>query len=649
MSTTGPKSVKRPKTEGDKAADAVNAAMSKEPIRHPRRTETPPPQHWRRWGGDAPVFEASVVEEEAIAPPLDAATQQRKAQPAYPAGVTIIPQDPAGPFRVLIAEDDPSQAKFAEGVLAGTGMQTMIVDKPTDVVAAMETFRPDLVLMDLHMPGLDGLAITNRIRAHERLMHTPVVFLTGDPDPERQYEVLAAGADDFLSKPIRPRHLVAAVLSRVQRARRSAQGRIQAQAPSINLLTGLLERSDLIVLLGNALSADVRRGSLMFAEVAGAERLRERMGYAAYEGLMMDAGRHVQSLAQGCSVARLNDHAFVVLAPALQGTDVAVFARALRDGLAQPTFGEGAEAVRLRANIGVVVLDSGFTDAGAALDAAERALRAARVAPTGIADYVAPQAEAPAKAQSAADQVREALAENRFELAYQPIVAVAGGDEPQYQTLLRLRDNEGHLHAAAQFLPALENNSLLSEIDHWVLERVLDTLQSRYHDQRPLRLFVPQSPRSLSRDDYADWLLGALEVHGLPGNALVIDLRLADALIHTVTLQQFCQRMMRAGVQFCLSQYEQGRDAEALLTQLPLGYLRLSPRYANAQASSSLRDEMRGVIDRAHRQGLLVIGHQIEDPQAAANLWMSGIDFIQGNLVQRASGDLEFDFHSAVL
>ena len=271
------------------------------------------------------------------------------------------------------------------------------------------------------------------------------------------------------------------------------------------------------------------------------------------------------------------------------------------------------------------------------------------MAPTGIADYGAPNPEAPLEGPSPTDQVRDALAENRFELAYQPIVAVAGGDEPQYQTLLRMRDHDGHLRPAAQFLPALENSALLAEIDHWVLERVLDTLQSRYQDNRPLRLFVPQSPRSLSRDDYADWLLGAMDVHGLPGNSLVIDLRLADALIHTVALQPFCQRMMRAGVQFCLSQYEQGVEAEALLSQLPLGYLRLSPRYANAQASPTLRDEMRGVIDRAHRLGLLVVGHQIEDPQAAANLWMSGIDFIQGNLVQRASGDLEFDFHSAVL
>lgn len=644
MSSIGPKTRKRPKTGADEGADVSGVAVGVlEPIRHPRRTETPPPQHWRRWGGDAPAVIEAIFEEPEAATP---APQRRPTVPAFPA-MPVIPTDPAGPFRVLIVEDDPSQAKFAEGVLAGTGMKTVIVDQPTAVIATMENFRPDLVLMDLHMPGLDGLAITDRIRAHPRLMHTPVVFLTGDPDPERQYEVLAAGADDFLSKPIRPRHLVAAVLSRVQRARRQAQA--QPQAPSVNLLTGLLERADLIALLGNALSADARQGALLFVEVAGAERLRERLGYAAYEGLMIEAGRHIQGLTEGCSVARLNDHAFVILAPALSGTDVGAFARDLRDGLAQPSFGEGVDAMRLRASIGLVLLNNSFADAGAALDAAERALRAARVAPTGIADYVVPKQDEPQQAQSAADQVHDALAENRFELAYQPIVAVAGGDEPQYQTLLRMRAADGHVRTAAQFLPALENNSLLSEIDHWVLERVLDTLQGRYHDQRPLRLFVPQSPRSLSRDDYADWLLGALEVHGLPGNSLVIDVRLADALIHTVTLQQFCQRMMRAGVQFCLSQYEQGDEAEALLAQLPLGYLRLSARYANAQASPMLRDEMRGVIDRAHRLGLLVIGHQIEDPQAAANLWMSGIDFIQGNLVQRAGGDLEFDFHSAVL
>ena len=62
-----------------------------------------------------------------------------------------------------------------------------------------------------------------------------------------------------------------------------------------------------------------------------------------------------------------------------------------------------------------------------------------------------------------------------------------------------------------------------------------------------------------------------------------------------------------------------------------------------------MRDAMRTSIDRAHRQGLQVIGHSVEDPQAAATLWMSGIDFIQGNLVQQADEDMNFDFNQAVL
>ena len=163
-----------------------------------------------------------------------------------------------------------------------------------------------------------------------------------------------------------------------------------------------------------------------------------------------------------------------------------------------------------------------------------------------------------------------------------------------------------------------------------------------------MRLFVPQSPRTLARDAYAEWLASAIAVRGLEGPSLVIDVRLSDALIHSVTLRQFCEQLVPVGVQFCLSQYEHSPDADSLLSQLPLGYLRLSARYAGTEAGA-LRDAMRTSIDRAHRQGLQVIGHSVEDPQAAATLWMSGIDFIQGNLVQQAASELDFDFKNAVL
>ncbi|MCY7355247.1 MAG: EAL domain-containing protein [Lysobacter sp.] len=631
MSVTGSKKHSTTAPLEDDHGTAADDPAAPEVIRYARRAEAPPAQYWRRWSGDAPVVESTDESELQSDGDVHPSTS-----------------DPAGPYRILIAEDDPSQAQFAEGVLQGTGMQTLIVSESSTVIDALEQFRPDLVLMDLHMPGLDGMAITKIIRSHDDFLHTPIVFLTGDPDPDRQFEVLAGGADDFLNKPIRPRHLIAAVQSRVQRARKLGQTRSKRPEPAAD--TGLLPRSYLIERLGEELrQSTTGDGALLFIEIAGAARLRERYGYAAYEGFMDSAGRTFVELADAASVARLNDTAFLVLAPTLANTQVETFARTLRDGLADRTFGTDEQAVRLRVAVGAADFSHAFSDVGAALDAAEQALRAARTSSTGFSTYAPMPGVTPARNHAIGDVVREAFAEHRLELAYQPIVAVSGGDDAQYQTLLRLRNHDGVLQAAGQFLPALEDTELLHDIDRWVLQEAVATLHRRGDEHRPIRLFVSQSPRSLSRPASADGLLDAIATHGIEGTSLVIDLRLSDALIHTVTLLQFCQRLMASGVQFCLSQYEHSDEAQSMLAQLPLGYLRLSSRYSDAQAAPALRDEMRSVIDYAHRLGLQVIGHQIEEPQAAATLWMSGIDYIQGNLVQRASEDLDFDFQSAVL
>ena len=102
-------------------------------------------------------------------------------------------------------------------------------------------------------------------------------------------------------------------------------------------------------------------------------------------------------------------------------------------------------------------------------------------------------------------------------------------------------------------------------------------------------------------------------------------------------------------MQLCLSQYDHTFDANRLLEQIPLGFIKLAPKYVAAHVTQELRDELRVIIDRAHELGIQVVGHRVEDAQSAATLWMSGIDFIQGNLVQGAAGALDFDFNAAVI
>ena len=550
------------------------------------------------------------------------------------------PQPTETPYRVLIVEDDRGQALFAQSVLHGAGMQAEVQMQSDGVLEAMQRFQPDLVLMDLHMPGKDGMSLTLLIRQQPEYLHLPIVFLTGDPDPERQFEVLESGADDFLNKPIRPRHLIAAVSNRIQRAR-------QRQAPmpraTVNTETGLPTRTYLLQQLSATLQ-DALGGGLFFVEIGSALSLRERYGYAVFEQLMNQAGRRLADVAAPQPVARLNDNSFLCLAPGVDESGLEAQAERLRDGLTGNAFHvrEG-ETLNLRARDGRLSLPlvPGFADAGSALEATERAVLQARLKHSNLAAY--------APAEVAEDAPRISLEDGRFELAYQPIVAVAGSDQAQYQVLLRMRQPDGSLLPASQVIPAAESAGGIAQIDHWVLEHALYVLAERQAKGPSLRLFVSQSPRTLARESHAQWLLETLSERGIEGTSLVIDLRMADALIHTVTLRDFCHQLMPAGVQFCLSQFEPGQEADALLTQLPLGYLRVASRYASAHTDPKLRDELRGIIEQAHRAGLQVIGQQIEDPQAAAAMWMGGVDFIQGNLVQAVGSELGFDFHNAVL
>ncbi|MCD9033604.1 EAL domain-containing protein [Luteimonas sp. Y-2-2-4F] len=598
------------------------------------RAESPPAHFWRRWAADAPPPAPAAEDDDAGRARAEIAAASTRA----PAADATEP-----PFRVMIVEDDPSQALFAESILAGAGMQTQVVADPDLAIETLERFRPDLVLMDLHMPSLDGVELTTMIRRHGAFSQVPIVFLTGDPDPERQFEVLEIGADDFLSKPVRPRHLLAAVDNRIRRARAA---RPLAADPGVHPATGLLSRDRMLQRLAETVSARVE-GALFLIEIEGVIALRDRIGYAALDALLREAAKRIAALGASRACARLNDITFLILAheaPAGLLDD----ARTLRDGLARDTFQAGDEALRLRARVGALALPGGFDDAGSVLAAAERALRDARLDPLGIAVYAPPQAPGAADVRLA-DLVARAIAEDRLELAYQPIVAVSGGNEAQFQTLLRLRDDQDALLPAGDFLPVAEDAGLLHEIDRRVLDLALAMLDQQRHLGRRVRLFVSQSPRSLGRDGHAARLLAGLGARGLEGADLIIDVRQDDALVHAVSLQEFCTAVQPAGVQLCLSGYRTGTEADSLLAQLPLSYVRLAAHYSVGVADQAVRDEMREAIDRAHRQGLLVIGQQVENPQAAATLWMSGIDFIQGNLVHQAGAGLDFDFQNAVL
>src|SRR5574337_43064 len=103
---------------------------------------------------------------------------------------------------ILIIDDDALTRTLAGEALREAGFNVVEAESGEAGLAAFEAQRPDLVLLDVVMPGLDGFEVCRRLRAHPRLGHVPIIMLTGLEDTESIEKAYDSGATDFISKPI---------------------------------------------------------------------------------------------------------------------------------------------------------------------------------------------------------------------------------------------------------------------------------------------------------------------------------------------------------------------------------------------------------------------------------------------------------------
>ncbi|HST91876.1 MAG TPA: ATP-binding protein [Brevundimonas sp.] len=149
------------------------------------------------------------------------AEQARAAEPLVAVAARQPSQCPTA-LRVLLAEDHPVNQRVVQAILSGSGMEIVTVDDGAQAVAACAAGTFDVILMDMQMPVMDGLAATRAIRLAEggARRQTPVIMLSANAMAEHRMQAAEAGADLHLAKPVTPAALLAAI-----------DGLVQAQPP----------------------------------------------------------------------------------------------------------------------------------------------------------------------------------------------------------------------------------------------------------------------------------------------------------------------------------------------------------------------------------------------------------------------------------
>jgi EAL domain-containing protein (putative c-di-GMP-specific phosphodiesterase class I)/PleD family two-component response regulator len=552
----------------------------------------------------------------------------------------------ADQFRVLIVEDDRSQAMFAEGILRNAEITTKVLLDSEYLLQSIEEFIPDLILMDLHMPNASGIELTELIRSSDCFQNKPIVFLSGEIDEDKQLDALEAGGDDFLIKPIRPRRLITAVQSRIKRHRALLSANSNHNVTSVG--SGLINRSDIL----DQIRLDIQntQKALLFIDINGYGLLKGKLGLTALENLLKTFSAFLVQTCSPSPVARFGDGTFVLIYEGdCTESVLKAYALKLRMRLMVEKFEVMGHTIELRLHIGICHFESASGDSDLLLNVAEQTARKAINKNSGI-DIYKPQSHTEIEREEHLIELLNDLDKNNcLSHVYQPIVAVAGSEEKQFQTLLRLQDLNGDIIPAAEFIPIAEKSNLIVSLDRWSISKAIQVIVENEANKEEIKLFVNQSNITLLYSEQLTWLKNLLKANQLPENSLVIEINHEDALLNQQSIQEFCKALIYDRVQFCLSRYNPRNDEPNLLENLPISYIKLAHKLTLELSTQSIKDEVKTLVDKAHLLGLEVIGHSVEDAQTAATLWMNGIDYIQGNLVQSANNHLEFGFDQSVL
>jgi diguanylate cyclase (GGDEF)-like protein len=221
------------------------------------------------------------------------------------------------PYRILIVDDEADTAEFHSYSLEAAGLETVTVTDPLDVMSQIVEFNPDVILLDVYMPGCTGLELAMVIRQEEAFVGVPIVFLSRETDRMKQIAALGEGGDDFFTKPVPPDQLVPAVSARAQR------GRTLRMFMEKDGLTGLFRHSRIIEQLEVAVRrADRQHGSLAVAmlDIDGFKNVNDEYGHLVGDQVLKALAYLLrQRLRMSDVLGRFGGDEYVVVLPDTDG------------------------------------------------------------------------------------------------------------------------------------------------------------------------------------------------------------------------------------------------------------------------------------------------------------------------------------------
>ncbi len=555
-------------------------------------------------------------------------------------------------YRVLIVEDDNTQAMYCESVLRLRGIGTRVCLRPDEVFDAVVEFKPDLVLLDLYLPGMNGIEVAQLLRERPEYQFLPIVFLSGETDLDKRFDAIRMGGDDFITKPVKPRHLIVEVETRIRRARMMPTRGVE-HGPTVERRGNLISRQAMVDEIARGISSGEHEFvSLVEIGVARDEQLREELGLVA-SGML--AQQFAAALAGESELARpvcaFGELRYLTLVRAESEAVMREKVERLRERLASRRWLGIDQSLRLDLAMGAVPL-TGNADTPDALVRRVRALtKEALRRNDGTVAFERSRnqpAEDP-EIRLARALLRGSMIPEAVQIEYQALVPLTGELAGQYSLRFGLIAPKAstRIEIAPERLRSIARQvgGVVSS-DRHCMRRSLAVLSERLQRGEDMRLYVPLAIESAIDPAFPPWLATELQARALTPASLVLELQ-ADEIVGELTrFSSALEALQLVGARLAVTGLV-GGEGHLRLVRNPAFYVvgLEAPPVGEGGASTWGAERGRLVVE-ARKHGKFTVAHGVRDAREISELLKLGVHYVQSNVFAPWSTEANFDFSS---
>ncbi len=548
---------------------------------------------------------------------------------------------------ILIVDDELPIRTLLEAMLEEEGHVAVSVGSGEDALAEVFRQPPDLILLDLMMPGMSGCDVAKILKSHDGTANIPLVMVTARADGAARKAALEAGAEGFLIKPLDQGDLALKIRNLLRlkaygdSGRRAAEQRLHHLA-HYDPLTGLPNRTLFCKTLSNVLALASHAGwtvAVVSFDLDHFKEVNDTLGRAlADEVLVRLAGRLLGNMSLRCTVGRLGGDEFGLIVP--METDqqsASTVANQVQDALRMPLVVEGRE-ISLTASIGVTVHPMDAADPDSLLKNADTAVQRAKQAGRNTIRLFTAEMKAEMLAQRDFETaLRRAVANEEFVLHYQPKVSLDDGHVTGLEALLRW-ERPGHgLVSPAEFIPMLEETGLIVDVGRWVIATVCEQIGRWIRSSvGPLQVAVNVAGRQFVHSEFEEDVVSALTASGIPAGLLELELTETSLMANTEGTIAILRRLKARGLQISIDDFGTGYSSLAYLRRFPIDKLKIDIVFVRDITSNADDAAIALTIIRmAHSLKLAVIAEGVETAAQAEYLRRHDCDQIQGYYFSR--------------